>query len=325
MSLILVAWRKLSYRTSLLTKALPGAKLWFFEDSLPYLRAMIGLALKCFTHKPRTLIVQLPQGLLLFEAILLKKILKINVIADVHTGFVVSRGLKGYFLNKFFVGFLSSANLVLVHNEDIKSLLSSVVRKKTIVVYDPWMFMDTYEDESTFNSDENYLVFPASFAPDEPLEEICETINSLCDVKLVITGNYNRQPEMLHFKSKYVHFVGFLPRKEYEKLLINSSGIITGSKREFTVCMSSWEAVAYNKPLILTNTEALKNTFKDYAIFFDWKNCESIVSAIKTNKKNLSKPRKKLFDLTKQSLDHLLNQPEIKKDNIMNSTVNSHH
>lgn len=311
-----VAWRKLSYRSELLTKAIPGAKLWFLKGKIPYIHAMIMMVLKCLIHKPHTLIVQLPQGLLLFEAILLKKLFKNTVIADVHTGFLISSGLKGYFLNKIFVQFLNSTDLVLVHNENMKSLVSPAIIKKTIVVYDPWMFIDTPEVDSKVNNNDEYLVFPASFAHDEPLEEVCEAINSLREIKLIVTGKYSRQPDVLRFKSKYVQFVGYLPRKDYDKLLINSSGIVTGSTREFTLCMSSWEAVAYNKPLILTNTRALKNTFKDYATFFDWKTHESIVSALKSNNKiDLSKPREQLFKLTEDGLQQLLIRPEIRIKN----------
>ena len=111
-----------------------------------------------------------------------------------------------------------------------------------------------------------------------------------------------------------MQFVGFLPRKEYEKLLINSSGIITGSTREFTVCMSSWEAVAYTKPLILTDTVALKTIFKDYAVFFDWKTGDSLVSALKNRKKDLCKSREKLLKLSENSLQQLLMRPEITKN-----------
>lgn len=312
MNLVIVAWRKLSYRTLLLTKALPHAKLWFFRDSVPYLRAMFYMFMKCLKHKPNTLLIQLPQGLLLFEAVLLKKLLRIHVVADVHTGFIFCSGLKEYLLNRFFVWFLGSVDLVLVHNKQMKTLLSPKVRRKTIVVYDPWMFISTPDTDATVFGDE-YLVFPASFSPDEPLREVCECVNKLGKVKLFVTGDYRRQRELLRFRSKYVRFTGFLSRQDYENLLANSSGIITGSKREFTLCMSSWEAVAYKKPLFLTDTAALKSLFKDYAVFFDWRDNESLVSALKSDKKDLSMSRKNLYKLTLSSLQQLVNRPEVQK------------
>ena len=60
-----------------------------------------------------------------------------------------------------------------------------------------------------------------------------------------------------------------------------------------------------------------KQTFKDYATFFDWKSRESVVSALKTYKKmDLSKPRDQLYKITKHSFDQLLIQPEIKDKNL---------
>jgi hypothetical protein len=46
--------------------------------------------------------------------------------------------------------------------------------------------------------------------------------------------------------------------------------------------MSAWEAIAYVKPLALTKTKTLENLFKDYAVFYDWRDSRNIVDALKT-------------------------------------------
>ena len=165
MKLAIVAWHKLSFRTSLLTNILPNANLWFFEKSPFYINAILGMFIKFLKQKPNTVIVQLPQGILLFQAVLLKKILGLNLVADVHTGFVINSGLKGYILNKLFIQFLCSTDLVIVHNDQLKILLSSLVGNKIIVVYDPWISMSKSNIES-IKFDYEYYVFPASFASD---------------------------------------------------------------------------------------------------------------------------------------------------------------
>jgi glycosyltransferase involved in cell wall biosynthesis len=125
---------------------------------------------------------------------------------------------------------------------------------------------------------------------------------------MYITGNWKRQ---LALKEKYVSdkiiFTGFLPLEQFNSLLAESAAIITGTKREYTSLMSGWEAIAYAKPLAITETQTLKNLFGDYAVFFDWTNSQSIADAVERvldSKPNLP-AREKLRLRTVMSLEHL--------------------
>jgi hypothetical protein len=79
-----------------------------------------------------------------------------------------------------------------------------------------------------------------------------------------------------------VIFTGYLKDSDYYKLLLNARAVVTGTKREYTSLMSAWEAIAYTKPLALTKTKTLESVFKDYAVFYDWRDSRSIVDAVKT-------------------------------------------
>jgi hypothetical protein len=69
----IVAWRKLSRRSQLISKAL-NAKIWFFRDGIPYIRASLGTLLALIRERPHVTLVQLPQGPLLLETLLLKDV-----------------------------------------------------------------------------------------------------------------------------------------------------------------------------------------------------------------------------------------------------------
>jgi glycosyltransferase involved in cell wall biosynthesis len=191
-------------------------------------------------------------------------------------------------------------------------LIPTSFRDKTLVVFDPWHL--AIDSEGNGESEKgDYIVFPASFASDEPLEEVIKSINSFnIDVKMYITGNWKRQPEIMKYASDRVIFTGYLPSGKYNKLLSKATAIITGTKREYTSLMSSWEAVAYAKPLALTETGTLKSLFKDYAVFYDWKNIKSIAEAVK--RILISKPnmiaRENLRLRTLRSLEMLNNKLE---------------
>jgi glycosyltransferase involved in cell wall biosynthesis len=300
----IVAWRKLSRRSQLISKAL-NAKIWFFRDGIPYIRASLGTLLALIRERPHVTLVQLPQGPLLLETLLLKTLRKYKVVADVHSGFLVTMDWKGWLLNTPFVRFLQKADLILVHNDLVLNLIPMNLRAKTLVVLDPWYLICNGEHKT---GQGDYIVFPASFAPDEPLEEVINSINSFnLDVKIYVTGNWKRQPRITKYASDKIKFTGYLKDGEYYKLLLNAKAIVTGTKREYTSLMSAWEAIAYTKPLALTKTKTLENLFKDYAVFYDWRDSRSIVNAVKTvlSSKPDLRAREKLKIKALESIDIL--------------------
>jgi len=302
--IVVVAWRKLSRRSQLISKAL-NAEIWFFRDEIPYVRASLDTLFALIKKRPYTIIVQLPQGPLLFEALLLKLWKKCNVVADVHTGFLVATDWKGLLLNAPFIRFLRRVDLILVHNDLMLDLIPKDLRAKTLVVFDPWHLICEEKHEAEQG---NYIVFPASFASDEPLEEVISSINSSnLDVKMYVTGNWGRRPEIIKYASDKVIFTGYLRDDDYHRLLLNAKAIITGTKREYTSLMSAWEAVAYAKPLALSKTKTLESLFMGYATFYDWKDNISIINALKTilsSSPNLQ-VREKLKTKALKSIDNL--------------------
>ncbi|MGB9694312.1 MAG: glycosyltransferase, partial [Fervidobacterium sp.] len=161
------------------------------------------------------------------------------------------------------------------------NLIPFDLRAKAIVVFDPWYLIDVDEERKIKRS--NYIVFPSSFAPDEPLEEVINSINSFdIHVKMYVTGDWRRQPRIVRYASDKIIFTGYLSNEKYHELLSNAAAIVTGTKREYTSLMSAWEAVAYAKPLALTETSTLESLFGNYAVFYDWRNGRSIADAIKT-------------------------------------------
>jgi len=288
----------------LLSRAVPNTELWFFKTDPLYIQGFYDTFLKYLKERPSTLILQLPQGPLLLEGVLLKKNFNCKIAVDVHTGFVYGHRIKGLIINKPFNKLLNYIDLVIVHNNEILNILSPSILAKTAVVYDPWMFIQSTEQPL---STDRYLVFPASFSPDEPLIEVLSAANERKKIKVVVTGNYYRNPSLLRFSSSHVEFTGFLNRQDYEKLLVNSSGVITGTKDEYTLMMSAWEAVAFQKPLILSETKTLRNMFDDYAFFYNWKSRESILNALSEvfSERDLTYARKKLKEKTINSLNTL--------------------
>jgi len=275
--IVMVAWRRLSRRSQLLSEAL-GAELLFFPDRLPYLRAAYMTMRAISNTKPDVLIIQLPQGPLLLEALVIRLFRRFKLVADVHTGFLMRWEWKSLLLNTPFKRLLDRCDIVVIHNEKMGELLSESAKEKALVVYDPWFIIKPVDKSPLYD---NYIVFPASYHPDEPLDEVLEVVRGLCpEVKIRITGNWRRRPEVKRHESERITFTGHLTSEEYERLIANASGVISGTREEYTALMSAWEAIAYSKPLAITDSQALRESYGDYPIYYSWKDKGSIANAI---------------------------------------------
>jgi glycosyltransferase involved in cell wall biosynthesis len=299
-----VAWRRLSRRTTLLCKAL-DVELWYFPDRLPYLRAAYRTFNSVRKNRPKILLIQLPQGPLLLQALLLRIFFGCKIVADVHSGFLMEWEWKSYLLNAPFRRLLRHADQVLIHNSAMKELLSNGTKDKTLVVYDPWPLIEVIPSKG---NDGDYLVFPASYHPDEPLEEVLACIQkNFPEIRLYVTGDWRRRPSVKKYESKNVIFTGFLSPEDYEDLIAGAKAIISGTKEEYTALMSAWEAVAHGKPLILSDSKALRETLEDYPSYYDYNDPRSIKEAIERigDIQPYSSAREALLRKTMASLDVL--------------------
>jgi len=303
---VFVVWRKLSRRTELLSKY-TKCEYVLLKGSIAYIDLAYRTMRYIDRYRPKVIVAQLPPGPLLAVLAILKRFYRYRLIVDIHTGFLVYDNIKSWILNKPFRFFLKYCDIILVHNDDITELLPRGLRDKTIVVYDPWFLVA--EQADMCRESEDYVVFPASYAPDEPLEEVLSAVlGSALNIKLYVTGDWRRRKDLKdRYESSKIIFTGYLPTDEFYKLLCKAKAVITGTKREYTLLMSAWEAVAFRKPLIVNKTRTLEKIFKDYAIFYDHKNPESIIHAI-----NIAKDAKidetiyrKLLDITLNSIDKL--------------------
>jgi len=107
---VFVAWSKLSLRTKLLANEI-GAHLVFVRGGPPYLKNWLETKKVLKSMKPHVVLVQLPQGPLLFAVLKIAKQLGFHVVADTHTGFVYTASITEKVLNKPFQKNASSMRL----------------------------------------------------------------------------------------------------------------------------------------------------------------------------------------------------------------------
>ena len=268
-SIAIIAWEKLSPRDHSLSEAL-GIPMIFIKGKIKYISSLFKLIHFYLSKKPRILILQLPQGLLLFLSLFLKFLFHSKVIADIHSAFLIYDSWKGWILNKPFVKLLKYVDLSIVHNIFAKYLLSSLLESKNnkiTVIYDPMPAKTNVHSKNN-----SYLFLITTFSSDEKLDVFLEGyINSKKSYPLYISGDYKRK---INIYKKYssistIHFLGWLNEDNYKKFLSKAKIVVTNTVREFTLQRAIWEAVAFSKAVLVPGTVTLRNFLNCYAIYYN--------------------------------------------------------
>ncbi|MGD0329229.1 MAG: glycosyltransferase [Nitrososphaeria archaeon] len=285
---IVFALNVLTTRSILLAKAL-GAKLCLIRSSPPYIDLAAKINDQLETVKPHSVVVQLPTGPLLLSVLMMKSFKKgFKLIADVHTGFLTAQFefSKHGILNAPFKGLLEYVDVILLHNETNYFLLPKKLAPKATVLYDPFYTLQELVKDTDCKMDlglDEYALFPASWHPDEPINDLIHMWDSLqISIPLVVTG---RPPPRILASirrlgiGKNVFFTGYLDYGAYLGILLNSKFVLSATTSDLDAQCSSFEALACGKPILASNTLALKSVLGDSAVYFDVHQPSSLLDA----------------------------------------------
>jgi glycosyltransferase involved in cell wall biosynthesis len=100
------------------------------------------------------------------------------------------------------------------------------------------------------------VVAICSWAPDEPIEALIASAAGR-PWQLSITG----RPRGAVEAPANVRLTGFLDDREYVDLLAEADAVVALTTRGETLLSGAWEAIALGRPLVLSDTEALRSTF----------------------------------------------------------------
>jgi len=123
------------------------------------------------------------------------------------------------------------------------------------------------------------VVFVCSFAPDEPYVAVIDAGWRLANVHLYVTGRSDgrRLPAI----PPNVRLTGFLPAAEYDELLSAAAVVVDLTAMENCLVCGAYEAVALGKPLVTSDTAALRGAFPR-GVVFTQHDSDSIAAAIRT-------------------------------------------
>ncbi len=266
-------------------------KLLFFIK-FPFL--ILKTFLFLLKYRPLFVIADVTQPFILLPIYIYSRLKRIPFFSDLHSGPLVAPHLKPFKNILFFL--LNKSELVILHETTITDFFKNTCIK-TLILHDPLPYFNKRKIE---DKKEKYLVYISVGSSDEPLEPVIRALEGKFNVKLYITGTWNNKN--LHKIPENVKFTGFLKREKFEELLINSYGIMAFTEWEYTMLGAAYEALSLSKPLIVSNKKAIREFFKDAAIFVEH-NSDSISKGIDKLLENHSLYLQKISRFKKEYLE----------------------
>lgn len=218
-------------------------------------------------RRPDVLFVQCPSVILAAWALFWRAVFGYRLVVDVHNEAVSPS--KHPWVEPLLRFLHRKADLTIVTNLS----LQRIVEKnggRAFVLPDCIPFFPAAENKSRSNpaAKGRTAVFICSFAQDEPYEEVIEAARSLEGFVLYVTGNPARLDEKIQRRlPDNVRLTGYLPDRDYLNLLRRADILIDLTTREDCLVCGAYEAVALGKPLVLSDTRALRSYFVRGPVF----------------------------------------------------------
>ncbi|SDQ95192.1 glycosyltransferase [Microbacterium sp. cf332] len=213
--------------------------------------------------RPASALVMLPPTPALLSAVLSRR--DLPVAGDLHSG--VFNDPKWSWALNLTLRILKRRGVAIVTNES----LARRCRQhgvETIVLHDMIENFDGPLPEAPLGLEaQRYVLFPVTYAPDEPIDAILAAAAASPDVAFVLTG---RAPEQLKSSApSNVVFPGFVSQAEFLALLRNAGAVAALTTREDTMQRAGYEALSAGVPLIASSTRVLREYFEDTAVYTD--------------------------------------------------------
>lgn len=252
------------------------------------------------SRRPKGVIVQSPSVLLALFASFLKRLLAYSLVVDAHNDgvrpFCKTMSLLGSLLRYIH----KNADLTIVSN----SVLAEDVRRNGGI---PFVLPDKLPSfpkvqRMTLSAKWN-LTCICTFARDEPVGEVIRAASGIgSDCAIYVTGEsgkHTRHP--VGAIPPNIVLTGYLPDEEYLRLLKSCDIIIDLTDMPDCLVCGAYEAVAVEKPIILSDSAVLKEYFYKGAVFTK-NEADCIRSAIRTTIDNYPRLQEEIISL-KQELN----------------------
>ncbi|WP_203415609.1 glycosyltransferase, partial [Candidatus Scalindua japonica] len=216
-------------------------------------------------EKPDILIVPNPSVVLSFISAVYKYAFKYSLIIDLHTHYINPQGLNGLLfqsLNRFS---LKCCNLIIVTNSSYQEKIRDKTNNEIFILPDMIPTFDRKFKKVPLKGKVNIL-YVCTFSEDEPWEEVIKAGSLLSEgICVYITGKHNRfNKDIL---PSNIELTGFLPIEMYQNMLRSVDAIMVLTYEEDNLLCGGYEAIAAEKPLIISNKKVIKRFFSKGSVY----------------------------------------------------------
>lgn len=248
-----------------------------------YLRTLVQTVAVLKRQRPPVVWVQLPQVPALWAAMLYRALFcsAAKIVADCHNAQL--RAPWSRF--PLALWSLCRADVILVHNEAMFEQAKAIgwpMNKVHVLEDVPPVLTDvkpTGLARSQIDAPKPWVVFPGSFAADEPIAEVMEAARLAPDLTFVITGRPDRAARNGHDISQLppnMRLPGFLSIEVFDDLL-READVVLGLTREEGIQLSVCnEALGFRRPLVTSDTAILRQLFSEAAVLVSTSDPRSI-------------------------------------------------
>lgn len=216
--------------------------------------------------------VQNPSLGLTVVACVVKRIRKFRLVVDAHNEGVRPFNRRGWFIRLLTDWLLRTPEFTIVTNE----ALAEDVRSAggcPIVLPDPLPNLGVPIDSVGANVAPSgpYVFVVATFALDEPINEIIEAARQLDSVtSFVFSGDYRKANQcILREKPRNVVFPGFLREEDFVRLMAEAVCVVDLTLKSDCLVCGAYEALSLGQPAILSYSEAARYLFSEGFEFVD--------------------------------------------------------
>ena len=255
------------------------------DKALGYLRALIQSVFILKKRHPDVVWVQLPQVPALWAALFYRALCcpSARIVADCHNAQL--RAPWSRF--PLALWSLRRADVILVHNEAMFERAKEIgwpMNKVHVLEDVPPVFSDVEPKglaKSQIDAPKPWVVFPGSFAADEPIAEVMEAARLAPELTFIITGRPDRAPRNGHDITRLpsnMRLPGFLSIEVFDDLL-READVVMGLTREEGIQLSVCnEALGFRRPLVTSDTAILHRLFSEAAVMVSTGDPQSIVN-----------------------------------------------
>lgn len=224
-----------------------------------YLVLSIRTTALLFRERPGVLVVQNPSIVLATLADLLRPVFGYRLIVDAHNEAVEPYANAGGLFKRLSGWLLARADATIVTN----AFLAEIVTRhggRPLVLPDKVPEPAPGSRVALPNAPDAVLI--ATFAADEPIEQIVEAFALMPDVTLAITGRWERHRHRLPDPlPSNIRCTGFLSDDDYWQLIAAAGVVVDLSFKPDCLVCGAYEAVAVGTPMVLSDDRAIRQYF----------------------------------------------------------------